>query len=90
MKAHVFICTNHHPEKETCGAKGAQALRDNLKKRFKDDKTIDSSQVRINSAGCLGKCAEGIACVIYPEGEWITRVSESDELKLFELIKKKL
>jgi (2Fe-2S) ferredoxin len=27
-------------------------------------------RVRINTAGCLGKCSQGVVCVLYPEGKW--------------------
>lgn len=90
FKAHVFICTNSSEGEESCAAKGAKDLRGNLKKRFKEDPEIDQKSIRINSSGCLGLCSQGIACVIYPEGEWITRVNVQDEENLYKLIKNKL
>ncbi len=31
--------------------------------------------VRINKAGCLGRCAEGPVIVRYPAAEWIVRAT---------------
>lgn len=30
------------------------------------------SAIRINKAGCLGRCAEGPVMVVYPEETWYT------------------
>ena len=35
-------------------------------------------QVRINSAGCFGRCQEGPVIVVYPEAVWYTFVDEED------------
>ena len=34
--------------------------------------------IRVNSAGCLDRCAEGPTIVIYPEGTWYTYVDRAD------------
>jgi (2Fe-2S) ferredoxin len=34
--------------------------------------------VRINTAGCLDRCAEGPVVVIYPEETWYTYVDQAD------------
>lgn len=83
LKAHVFVCTNVKEGRVTCGPKGAAELRDNLKKLAKEKWQDD---VRINNAGCLGKCEDGIACVIYPKGEWLTHLNGTDVDKVFSAI----
>ena len=34
--------------------------------------------LRINSAGCLGRCDDGPVLVVYPEAVWYTYVDQSD------------
>ncbi|MBP9674045.1 MAG: (2Fe-2S) ferredoxin domain-containing protein [Bacteriovoracaceae bacterium] len=84
FKCHVFICTNKREEGESCGKKGAENLRHNLKDKCRE---AFGKEVRINTAGCLGRCQEGIAAVIYPQGIWKTQLKETDEDVLFEKIK---
>lgn len=68
-KAHLFICTNDRgPEgKMSCGRRGSQKLRDEVKALCRDKKL---EGVRVNNSGCLGPCERGISTVIYPQGEW--------------------
>jgi (2Fe-2S) ferredoxin len=40
--------------------------------------TMSFFMVRINKAGCLERCEEGPALVIYPEGVWYTYVDTED------------
>jgi len=35
-------------------------------------------KVRVNTSGCLDRCEEGPACVVYPEGTWYTYIDEQD------------
>lgn len=85
-KAHVFICTQTKEKGDFCAAKGAVDLRARLKALSKKDKPHWEELVRVNSAGCLGKCSEGIACVIYPKGEWMTSLNGSDDQKIIDKI----
>lgn len=78
LRAHVFCCTNQRPPDHklgSCGDKGGERLRNYMKRRAKE---LGLEDVRINGAGCLGRCAEGPAMVIYPEGVWYTVRSEAD------------
>jgi len=34
--------------------------------------------IRINSAGCLGRCDQGPVLVIYPEAVWYTYIDQTD------------
>ena len=34
--------------------------------------------MRINAAGCLGRCEQGPVIVVYPEGTWYTYVDKED------------
>ena len=69
FKAHLFICTHQRANGESCGAQGAELLRDAVKKIHKSHPEW-GKQVRINGSGCLDRCEKGIATVIYPQGEW--------------------
>jgi predicted metal-binding protein len=75
-KAHLFICTNKKDGKECCAEKRSE----NLRKAVKDlAKQKWGKDVRINSAGCLDHCSEGIAAVLYPQGEWFTHLKDTSE-----------
>ena len=79
FKYHVFFCCNQRAPGETCcNAHGASALRDHAKDRIKKLKLDGEGKVRINSAGCLGRCDNGPVLVVYPEETWYTYVDKED------------
>jgi len=70
FRLHVFVCTNHRgPDapRPGCGAHQADAAREHLKRRAKE---LGLKDVRVNSAGCLGRCELGPLLVVYPDGVW--------------------
>lgn len=76
---HVFFCTNQREDgRNCCGAFGAQALRDYAKQRVKQLGLNQNGGVRINTAGCLDRCAQGPVLVIYPEAVWYSYVDQED------------
>ena len=79
---HFFVCTNQKERGGDCASKGGMELFAALKEWSKEYK-ISGKRIRINKSGCLNRCAEGIACVAYPKGEWITEASGQnlDEIK---------
>jgi (2Fe-2S) ferredoxin len=68
---HVFFCCNQRQAGETCcdslGASDAQVY---AKGRISDLKLKGRGKVRINKAGCLGRCEEGPVLVVYPDAVW--------------------
>ena len=77
-RAHVFCCTNQRPaghERGCCASKGSEKLRNYMKRRAKE---LGLEGVRINGAGCLDRCEQGPAIVIYPEGIWYSPKNEAD------------
>lgn len=84
-KAHLFICTAAPDKKGKCGHKGSEELRSALKKACKQEPWGD--QVRINTAGCMDYCEEGIAAVLYPEGKWFLNQTQDDFDRLFKAVK---
>ena len=78
-KQHVFFCTNLREDGSACCQKfDAQAMRDYAKSRTKALGLAGAGKVRINSAGCLDRCAEGPVLVVYPEGVWYSYVDKED------------
>ena len=77
---HVFFCTNQRAAGEDCcNNYNATKMRDYMKDRVKAlGVSTESNQVRVNAAGCLGRCDDGPVLVVYPEGVWYTYVDESD------------
>jgi (2Fe-2S) ferredoxin len=88
LKCHVFICSNC-----TYIEDGIETTPDtSLRQATKDEaeKLWDKSVVRINKSGCLGKCKKGIACVIYPQEEWLTGLKKSSSANIIDKIKQLL
>jgi (2Fe-2S) ferredoxin len=80
-KHHVFFCMNVRDGTDcrpSCGKAGAEIAQKHAKKRIKEMDLNGPGKVRINQAGCLDRCEEGPAVVIYPEGTWYTYVDTSD------------
>ena len=78
-KYHMFFCTNQRDPGEACCANhNARAMRDYAKQRSKQLGLAKSGGVRVNLAGCMGRCEQGPAIVIYPQGVWYTYVDQDD------------
>lgn len=76
---HVFFCTNQREDGGACcGDHDAQAMRDYAKSRIKALGLNGPGKCRINSAGCMDRCAEGPVIVVYPEAVWYTYVDRAD------------
>jgi len=82
FRLHVFVCTNQRPPdaaRPGCGAHKSDAARDHLKTRAK---ALGLKDVRVNSAGCLGRCELGPVLVVYPDGVWyrFETIADIDEI----------
>ena len=76
---HVFLCTNQREDgRQCCGQEGAGAVRAHLGRRAKELGLAGRGGVRISSAGCLGRCADGPVMVVYPDGVWYRYADEAD------------
>lgn len=78
---HVFFCVNDRGEgadRPSCNRCGSQELRDYAKARVKALGLHGEGKIRINQSGCLDRCEDGPAVVIYPEGTWYTYIDEDD------------
>ena len=79
FKQHVFICTNQRDNGEACcHDRGGLVMGQYLKQQVAERGLDGPGKIRINRAGCLGRCAEGPLLVIYPEGVWYTFIDEAD------------
>jgi (2Fe-2S) ferredoxin len=86
LDAHLFVCTNSKEKGASCAPKGSNELRDQLKKLCQDEARGWHGRVRVNASGCLGRCAEGITAVLYPEGRWFTRLTSDSVAPLEEAL----
>ena len=77
---HVFLCENQRaPGEECCANHNARAARDYVKEKVKLlGISTEQNHIRINSAGCLGRCELGPVLVVYPEAVWYTYVDQQD------------
>ncbi|MFK5891686.1 MAG: (2Fe-2S) ferredoxin domain-containing protein [Pseudomonadota bacterium] len=76
---HVFFCTNNKEDGSACCDRfNSRKMRKYAKNKAKELGILGDDKVRINSAGCLGKCDKGPVVVIYPEGTWYTWIDELD------------
>ncbi|PKO83421.1 MAG: 2Fe-2S ferredoxin [Betaproteobacteria bacterium HGW-Betaproteobacteria-11] len=76
---HVFFCTNQREAGEPCcNSHGAGDLWAYAKERVKALGEPLASRVRINKAGCLGRCELGPLIVVYPAAVWYTYVDAED------------
>ena len=76
---HVFFCTNLREDGSACCQRfDARAMRDYVKQRSKELGLAGPGGVRINSAGCMDRCAEGPVLVVYPEAVWYSYLDRED------------
>ena len=77
---HVFFCENQRaPGEDCCANHNAKSARDYVKDKVKLlGISTEQNTIRINSAGCLGRCDLGPVLVVYPEAVWYTYVDQQD------------
>ena len=76
---HVFICTNQREAGEQCcNSVGGSEMFAYAKDRIGELKKNGPGNIRINKAGCLGRCDQGPVAVVYPEGVWYTFIDAAD------------
>jgi len=77
-KHHVFVCMNERPSdhpRGCCGEARGGEIRARFARALKQA-GLDTS-CRANKSGCLERCEEGPAVVVYPEGVWY-RIDDID------------
>lgn len=79
FKHHVFFCTNQRAEGEQCcAACGGNEGFAYAKDRIGALKLNGPGAIRVNKAGCLGRCDHGPVVVIYPEETWYSYIDHED------------
>lgn len=78
-KKHVFFCTNLRANgRKCCADANAQELLAYAKNKISALQCNGKGKVRINSAGCMDRCAEGPVLVIYPDAVWYRYQTQAD------------
>lgn len=78
-KHHVFFCCNQREAPaDCCNNHAASELQTYAKDQVRAAGLAGTGRVRINKAGCLGRCDDAPILVIYPEGVWYTYASRED------------
>ena len=76
---HIFFCLNERKNGEQCCAHhGAAEGFDRCKMQVKAAGLSGPGKVRVNTAGCLDRCAAGPVAVVYPEAVWYSFVDNHD------------
>jgi len=82
---HIFFCTNQRDDKKPfCNRFDSSKMRKYAKQKLVDANEHGDGKIRVNSAGCLGKCDYGPVVVVYPEAVWYTWVDEYDVDEIIE------
>lgn len=78
-KKHIFFCTNVKSDDRKCCSQGdAVTMLHHAKEKLKFLGLFGEGKVRVSSAGCMGRCQQGPAMVIYPDSVWYTYSSIAD------------
>ncbi len=75
---HVFFCTNEREDKACCQNHDAADMRTYAKQRTKELRIAGAGRVRVNIAGCMGRCEEGPVVAVYPDDVWYTYAERAD------------
>ncbi|MFT3924361.1 MAG: CbiX/SirB N-terminal domain-containing protein [Myxococcales bacterium] len=75
LKKHVLVCGNGD-----CVERGSMAVLSALRRRLKQVHL--ERDIRVTRTGCMGRCGEGPAVVVYPDGIWYRGVREQDTPEL--------
>jgi (2Fe-2S) ferredoxin len=79
FKHHVFVCTNQREAGEQCcNSVGGSDMFAYAKDRVGALKQNGVGAIRVNKAGCLGRCENGPVMVVYPEETWYSFIDKED------------
>jgi sirohydrochlorin cobaltochelatase len=71
LKKHVLVCEN-----VDCAGRGSTALIGRMRSLIKEQGA--QSDFKVTRTSCMGRCGEGPAVVVYPDGIWYQNVQLSD------------
>lgn len=79
FQRHIFFCTNQRDNgQRSCGDFDTEASMQYCKQKVIAAGLLGAGKVRVNKAGCLGRCLSGPIAVVYPEGVWYSWVDQTD------------
>ncbi len=77
FRHHVFVCTQEKAEGvPCCAAAGSFQILNALHGELGKQGLADD--VQVSSCGCLGICDSGPVMIVYPEGDWYTKLTPND------------
>lgn len=85
LEKHIFICTLCQSQAAPADEKYAEDLRAQVKQICQ--KELPGKSIRVNAAGCLGVCDEGIHAVVYPEQKWFKLLTKESIPTLVDYLK---
>ncbi len=71
LTKHVLVCANGD-----CVDRGSMAVLTSMRRELKQ--LGREREIRVTRTGCMGRCGEGPAVVVYPDGIWYRGVHEAD------------
>lgn len=83
LKKHILVCG----DLDSCGMHDGEAVRDALKAELK--KRGVRKYYRDGQCSCLGLCADGVNAVIWPEGTYLSNLTEDDVPRLVDYLEGK-
>ena len=83
-KRHMFFCTNQKAAGGGCGTLSVDDMQAFAKMYLQALDMWGEGKCRVSKSGCLGRCADGPVCVVYPDGVWYTYVDEADVKEILE------
>jgi (2Fe-2S) ferredoxin len=75
---HIFFCTNQKSAANGCGDISGDSGFDFAKLYLQSLELWGAGKLRATKSGCIGRCALGPVCVVYPDGVWYSYVDEKD------------
>jgi NADH:ubiquinone oxidoreductase subunit E len=82
LEKHVLVCAG-----KSCGPQGGEAVREALKKELQARGLRNS--IRDGQCTCLGLCRTGVNSVTWPEGLFLSGLTEADVPRLVDYLEGK-
>ncbi len=74
---HAFVCTQEKPEGvPCCAAAGSFSVLGALHRELGEKGLAE--EIQVSSCGCLGVCDSGPIMIVYPDGDWYTKLTPAD------------
>lgn len=82
FERHLFICINRRSNARSCAGSNAETLQEYAKRQVRLMGLPNQNSIRVNKAGCLGRCEHGPVAVVYPDGEWYAYRTKEDLVEI--------